>query len=234
MIASWLPRCEVSLAYPGLTLAPGVYATHGHYLDLLLTVPRLESIAAAAMARLTGRGGRAASAADFEAVLAPLYALYGGLAEGTSGPALERGATLSRTVWGRVTGDDKVARLLLGRITIPAAVAVLNRLGVGPFLPELSGDELRRAGLLALGRVADVLAPGARHVIFGHTHRPGPLPGDDLAEWTTLSGTRLWNTGSWLYEAAFVRTSRDSPYWPGTVLTLEDEGPPRIENLLPG
>ena len=233
LIASWLPRCEVSLAYPGLTLAPGVYATHGHYLDLLLTVPRLESIAASAMARLTGRGDRAASTADFEAVLAPLYALYGGLAEGTSGPALERGATLSRTVWGRVTGDDKVARLLLGRITIPAAVAVLNRLGVGPFLPELSGDELRRAGLLALGRVADVLAPGARHVIFGHTHRPGPLPGDHAAEWVSPSGAKLVNSGNWNLELTFVADRAErSPYWPGTVVWVEPDRPPRVENAL--
>jgi hypothetical protein len=71
-------------------------------------------------------------------------------------------------------------------------------------------------------------------VIFGHTHRPGPLPGDDPAEWTSVSGSRLWNSGSWLHESAFVRTGADSPYWPGTVLTLEDEGPPRIENVLSG
>ena len=92
-------------------------------------------------------------------------------------------------------------------MTIPGAVAALNGLGLGPFRATLTGEELRRAGLLAMARVAEVLAPGAEHVIFGHTHRPGPLPGDEQAEWTTLSGTRLWNTGSWLYESAFV-TSR--------------------------
>jgi hypothetical protein len=69
-------------------------------------------------------------------------------------------------------------------------------------------------------------------VIFGHTHRPGPLPGDEQAEWITLSGARLWNTGSWLYEGALITTGSDSPYWPGTVLMLEDEGPPRLENVL--
>jgi hypothetical protein len=85
-----------------------------------------------------------------------------------------------------------------------------------------------------MARVAEVLAPRAEHVIFGHTHRPGPLPGDEQAEWTTLSGMRLWNTGSWLYESAFLTRGQESPYWPGTVLTLEDEGPPRIENVLAG
>ena len=46
-----MPDVELTLAYPGLRLRPDVYATHGHYLDLHLTVPRLESIAASAMGR---------------------------------------------------------------------------------------------------------------------------------------------------------------------------------------
>jgi hypothetical protein len=235
VIASWMAMCEVTLAYPGLNLAPGVYATHGHYLDLHLTVPRLESIAASAMSRLTGRGVRCASADDFEAVLAPLYGFYAGLAQGASPEALQRGATLSRSVWGRATGNGRLGRLLLGRVTIPAAVAALNRLRVGPFSPELTGPELRRAGLLAMGRVAQVLAPEAEHVVFGHTHRPGPLAGDDWREWLSPSGARLWNSGSWYFEPAFVSTRAErSPYWPGTVLWLEAGVPPLIENGLRG
>ena len=71
-----------------------------------------------------------------------------------------------------------------------------------------------------MGRVADVLAPSAEHVIFGHTHRPGPLAGDDAAEWTALSGTHLHNSGSWYLEPAFVRDRQEqSPYWPGSVVT---------------
>jgi hypothetical protein len=111
-------------------------------------------------------------------------------------------------------------------------VLALNRLGFGPFRAELTGEELRRSGLLAMGRVADALAPGAKHVIFGHTHRPGPLPGDELAEWTTLAGARLWNSGSWFFESVLTSGARDSPYWPGTVLWLDDDGPPRLENEL--
>ena len=234
-IAASLPGAELTLAYPGLWLRPDVYATHGHYLDLQLTVPRLESIAASAMARITGRGSDPRSAADYEAVLAPLYGFYGGLAQGASTAALERGGTMSRSVWSRATGDGAVARILIGRITIPGAVVALNRLGLGPFKPQLSGDELRRAGLLAMGRVAEALAPGAEHVLFAHTHRPGPLPGDEDAEWTTLSGTRLWNTGSWYIEPALMSQAAErSPYWPGTVMWLDDSGPPRIENALRG
>jgi predicted phosphodiesterase len=234
-IAAWMPATEISLAYPGITLERGVYATHGHYLDLHLTVPRLESIAASAMGRVTGRGVACRSADDYEAVLAPLYGFYGGLAQGASTATLRRGAGLSRSVWTRVTGNGRVTRLLLGRVTIPGAVAALNRLGLGPFKPELSGPELRRAGLLAMGRVAEVLAPGSEHVVSGHTHRPGPLPGDDRVEWATLSGTRLWNSGSWYLETAFVSdTDEASPYWPGTVLWVEPGNAPRIENALRG
>jgi predicted phosphodiesterase len=240
-LASWMPEVEFSLAYPGLHLRTDVYATHGHYLDLHLTVPRLESIAASAMGRITGLGKATSSAADYETILAPMYAFYSGLAQGASAKALARGGSLSRDVWQRVSDDGAspgagavATRFLLGRVTIPGAVAALNGLGLGPFRATLTGEELRRSGLLAMARVAEVLAPGAEHVVFGHTHRPGPLPRDDMAEWTTLSGTRLWNSGSWLHEAAFLRTGRDSPYWPGTVLTIEDEGPPRLENVLGG
>jgi hypothetical protein len=142
---------------------------------------------------------------------------------------------MSRSVWSRVTGDGAVARILLGRITIPGAVAALNRLGLGPFNPELSGEELRRAGLLAMGRVAGALAPGAEHLLFAHTHRPGPLDGDEEAEWTTLSGTRLCNIGSWYIEPALIASRAErSPYWPGTIAWVEDTGPPRLENALRG
>jgi predicted phosphodiesterase len=234
-IARWMPRTEVALAYPGTWLEPGVYATHGHYLDLHLTVPRIESIAASAMGRMAGRGGDCRSADDYEVLLAPLYGFYAGLAQGASTAALQRAGGMSRSIWSRVTGDGTVARVLLGRVTIPGAVAALNRLGLGPFKPELTGPELRRAGLLAMSRVAEVLAPNADHVVFGHTHRPGPLRGDDQPEWTTLSGTRLWNCGSWYLEPAFVsRTAEDSPYWPGTVLWVEAGEPPRLDNRLRG
>jgi hypothetical protein len=187
------------------------------------------------MARLTGRGLEPAGADDFEAILAPLYGFYAGLAQGASAAALKRRSGMSRKVWSQATGNGRIDRVLLGRITIPAAVAGLNRLKLGPFSPELTGAELRRAGLLAMGRVAEVLAPGAEHVVFGHTHRPGPLPGDDRAEWLTLSGIRLWNSGSWFFEPAFVSERAErSPYWPGTVLWVESGGPPRVDNALRG
>jgi predicted phosphodiesterase len=290
-IAEWMPESRVTLAYPGLRLRDDVYATHGHYLDLHLTIPRLESIAASAMGRITKLGQEADSAADYETILAPLYAFYAGLAQGASAAALAGGSSFSRRVWqwasdGRgaespdagdpaagaeagtpqpsgarpgaeagtphplgarpgateagsaVTARERASaaatRFLLGRVTIPGAVAALNVLGLGPFRATLTGEELRRSGLDAMARVAETLAPGAPHVIFGHTHRPGPLARDDVTEWTTPSGTKLWNSGSWLHEGAFVRAAKDSPYLPGTVLTVEDDGPPQVRNPLTG
>jgi hypothetical protein len=180
-----------------------------------------------------GQGRACRTAADYESVLAPMYAFLAGLAQGASPAVLERSGRASRSVWQRVNGNDPLGRVLLGQVTIPGAVAVLNRIGLGPFKAELTGDELRRSGLLAMAWVAEGLAPDAQHVVFGHTHRSGPLPTDDLTEWATATGTRLWNSGNWFYEPAFLRSADEpSPYSPGTVLLLEESGPPRVENVL--
>jgi predicted phosphodiesterase len=232
-LAERMPRTEVTVAYPGLRLRPDVYATHGHYIDVELTVPRLECIAASTMARLTGRGEGCRTPGDYEAVLAPLYAFYYHLVQGRTGRPLHGSSRLSRSVWGSANGAQggTVARLLLGRITIPGAVAILNRAGLGPFGADISGAELRRAGLRAMAEVVTNLGVEADHVIFGHTHRPGPLLGDNEG-WSLANGTRLWNTGSWLYESVFLDRNRDSSYWPGTVIYLEDQGPPEVTNSL--
>ena len=115
----------------------------------------------------------------------------------------------------------------------PLAVAVLNRAGLGPLRSEVSGPELRRAGLLAMGEVAARLELGDAHVVFGHTHRPGPLPGDDRNEWLGRSGARLVNCGSWTYAGIFLgESAADSPYWPGAAVLVEDSGAPQVLQLL--
>jgi predicted phosphodiesterase len=236
-IAEWMPDTELSLSYPGLRLRPDVYAIHGHYLDLHLTIPRLEALAASLLGRITGRGRGCSSTGDYEAVLSPMYGLYHSLAQAASPEALERAGGLTRAVWSRASpgGSGRpLGRFLLGRVTIPGAVAVINRIGLGPFSPVISGEELRRSGLRAMCAVTDSLEIDAEHVIFGHTHRPGPLPGDDPAEWTRPGGGRLWNCGSWFHETSFLARGEASPYWPGSVIRLDDEGPPRVENALRG
>ena len=64
-------------------------------------------------------------------------------------------------------------------------------------------------------------------MIWGHSHRAGPWPADDAAEWVTPGGTRILNTGSWVYQRHFLSEAPgDSPYWPGTAVVLDDGEPP--------
>jgi hypothetical protein len=111
-------------------------------------------------------------------------------------------------------------------VALPAFVAGLNRVGLGPLKPDLSAVELRRAGLRGMAAVVDRLGVEASHVIFGHTHRSGPHPGD--TGWGPLI-----NTGSWIHEPAFLGGSpKDSPYWPGHVALVPDSGPPELVTVV--
>jgi hypothetical protein len=115
----------------------------------------------------------------------------------------------------------------------PLAVAALNRAGLGPLRPDISTAELRHAGLRGMGEVAARLDLGAAHVIFGHTHRAGPLPGDATQEWTTPSGARLLNSGCWTYDSYFLTAKPgESPYWPGGCVLVDEDGPPVLKRLL--
>ena len=233
-LASWMPRAEVALAYPGVFLRDDVYATHGHYLDAHLTVPRIESIAVSAVQRVVARGRAPRSVREYEAIVAPLYDFLYRRAQGAPARAIRSQSYVSRRVWERVNGGRAggLSAFLIGRVTIPGAVAVMNRIGLGPFNAEISGAELRRAGLQAMATVLSGMGIESHHVLFGHTHRPGPLPGDTEG-WTLASGMRLWNSGSWLYESALERGQGPShPYWPGTVVHVGPEGEPALSNVL--
>lgn len=235
-VAARMPRTEVLLAYPGIRLRDDVYATHGHYLDRHLTVPRMECVLASAIAHFGGVGqnGGPPTPDDYEAALAPIYAFaYSAVQEGDA-KALTRGGKLSRNVWSRSnpTGRRSLAGIAVGRLAIPGAVWGLNRMGLGPFRPDITPVELRRAGLRAMADVVRSLGIEADHVVFGHTHRPGPLEGDG-EEWQLPGGTQLTNTGSWLYESVFIRgDGASNPYWPGSITWLRDDGPPEVTNVL--
>ena len=243
----------MTLAYPGLRLRPDVYATHGHYLDLHLTVPRLESIAASAMGRLTKLGRTVESAADYETILGPMYAFYAGLAQGASARALARGSSFSRTVWKRAS-DGRAPDMPPGIRPRPPPAGPA-RAGPARTRPRAARcharpRDRRRDALPA--RAGDHPGRGRRaqrarpRPLPRHAHRRGAAPlgprghgpgggragarrgarrlrphppagaaaADDLAEWTTPSGTRLWNSGSWLHEGAFLRTGREAPTGP--------------------
>ena len=235
-VAELMPRSEVTLAYPGIHLREDVFATHGHYLDAHLTVPRLECIVAGAIGRIVGQRGDSelSSPAAYEATLAPLYAFAHAVVQTSPLRTATKGGTLSRSVWRQSNpGERRSLRgWALGGVAIPAAVGALNRTGIGPFRADISAVELRRAGLRAMGQVVAGMGIGAHHVIFGHTHRAGPLPGE-VEGWWLRGGARLTNTGSWIYEPVFA-PSQDgrNPYWPGHVAYVRDEGPPELVGLL--
>ncbi|HWH11899.1 MAG TPA: metallophosphoesterase [Solirubrobacteraceae bacterium] len=233
------PRTSLEVAHPGVWLREDVYAMHGNYLDRHVTVPSLERIGIGAMSRLIGSTtGRESSPDDYEALTAPIYAWVQAVSQ--SGPdgggLLEGGASASvrvrRALLGGGGGLDG-ARARFMAAAFPVIIAALNRAGVGPLRGDLSGAALRRSSLEAMALVCERLALGAAHVIFGHTHRAGQLPGDGLTEWTTPSGARLHNCGCWVFET-YLMTHVDggSPYWPGGCVVLDDEGPPRLLRLL--
>ena len=245
-LAAWLaPRgsdVQLDVAYPGCWLREDVYAIHGHYSDRHATVPMFERLGAGAMARLAGEGaGGPQSAEDYEAILGPMYAWLDAIAQ-TGGPRLGAGsatgtsASASRLAGTGGRGDRRrgVRRRVLAA-AFPAVVAALNRAGLGPLSTDLSSAGLRRARLAAVGEVLLRLGVQAPHVVFGHTHRAGPLPADDPAEWRTVTGSTLTNVGSWVHEAAFVGNDASaSPYRPGFAATVESDPahPPALTNLL--
>jgi hypothetical protein len=124
-------------------------------------------------------------------------------------------------------------RRRLAVAAFPVLIAALNRTPLGPLHADISGHELRRAALRGFGEVVRRLAVPAHHVIFGHTHRAGPLPDDDPAEWQASTGARLINSGSWVLEPSFLGADPgSSPYRPGFVVSLEHDQPPQLRNLL--
>ncbi len=244
-LAEWASPARVRVAYPGLWVRPDAYATHGHYLDCHLTVPTLERLSIGVMSRVLGRPPASlADVADYEALLSPPLAWRDAVARsGRTGSALNGTTTVG--AWRALRGDGhrQGARAELRRRALVAGfqltVAGLNRAGVGPLRADLSSDALRRAGLEAMAEVALHLGLGDAYLIFGHTHRAGPLPGDSAAEWhpgnagTASSAVRLVNAGCWTYAPIFLTSEPgESPYWPGTCVRLEDSGPPLLEHML--
>ena len=221
-IAEALRPARVRASYPGVWLRPDVYATHGHYLDRHITVPLLERLGAGVIDRLRFRD-------DYEAVLAPMYDLINRVAEKGRGT----GVGLQGRVWHGLEGGRRRRGPNRPRTFLRLAVGLLNRMGLGPLSPDLSGSELRRAGLRAFDEVLRRLDVPAEHVIFGHTHRAGPLRGDERSEWVASTGAKLVNSGSWVHSREFTgRRPHLSPYRAGFAVVVDEHGPPEVINLL--
>jgi hypothetical protein len=227
---------ELRFAYPGIWLRDDVYAIHGHYSDVHATVPTFERLAAGTMARYVARlPEHGATADDYEAVLSPLYAWLHALTQRADHTVVSAGSNSSASTYEKLTakGRHKRPRTLALGVGYRAAVFALNRAGLGPLEASLSPSALRSGYLSGIRAVIERLDIRARHVIWGHSHRSGPWPGDDRAEWTAATGARILNTGSWVYQPHFLSPRPNgSPYWPGTAVLVDDDGPPRLVRLL--
>jgi hypothetical protein len=236
-VAGWLGAggATVTVAYPGVWLRDDVYATHGHYLDPHGTVPTFERLAAGVMSRLSGAVPDPATAEDYERVLAPLYAWTNSAAQRAGSEGLGAGAGKAGQAYALLAGGDghRPIRARVLTTVFPLGIRGINLLGLGPVSSDLSGDALRRNALDAIGTVIGRLGIEAEHVVFGHSHRTGPLPDDDVTEWRTPTGTWLHNTGSWVREPAFFAgdDGAANPYWPGGAIVVEDRGAPQLLRL---
>lgn len=235
-VARHLRPAVVRGAYPGVWIRQDIYAFHGHYADRHTTVPMLERLAVGATARVTREPpGGPRRAEDYEAVLAPVYAWIDSVAENASPDGRQRSHGASAHAWGALSGPRRGQGLRRGalRVGFPALIAALNRAGIGPLRADISTAALRRAALAATADTLARLGVGAEHVIFGHTHRAGPLPGEDASEFSTTGGGRLLNTGSWVHEPRFLGPRPQlSPYRPGFAVSVGADGPPELLNLL--
>jgi hypothetical protein len=235
-IEDWLGEARLEIAYPGIWLRDDVYATHGHYMDCHMTLPRLECVAAAAVMRAFSEVSRPATAADYERVLRPVYGFSYALAQA----GLARRATRpSERVWRMISASrngagGRARRRAIAAAAgagIPATVWALNRALRSGFSADLSSTAITRSGIEAARQMCERLGLCDVHVLTGHTHRGGPWRGEP--EWALSGGGRLHNTGSWVFATAFHHPGTPpGPYWPGTVAWVEDDAPPRLVRLL--
>lgn len=241
-----MPDAKLRIQYPGVWLRKDIYATHGHYLDRHLTIPTFERLGLALVERTLGlspSGDDPLAPPDvessdepeeYESVAAPVFAFLFALAQAGAG-ANHPGGTPTKRIWDSLTGGGsrsaKLRGWLLGSVALPGAVGVANRLGLGPVRADLSPNAITRAGVDAMSEVVERLQIDAKWVLFGHTHRRGPLTEEE--PWVTKNGATLLNTGSWVHSPSLLRSSsRGSAYWPGTVAVIEDDGEPELLHLL--
>jgi predicted phosphodiesterase len=236
-IAERVRPAELSLAYPGLRIRDDVWVTHGHYLDCHVAIPTIECLSAAATMRMVGGIPEHAVPDDYERAIGPIYGFSWGFAQ-SRGPARLGGrARPSAAAWRRLSGNGstRVANRFLGSVAFPLAARGLGRALGRHFDSDISIENISRAGLAAMRETLRRLGVEADHVIFGHTHRPGPIDRDDRTDWALEDGPRLHCTGSWTWSPGLCGPSAEqSVFWPGTVVWVGDEGPPERRELLHG
>jgi Calcineurin-like phosphoesterase len=236
-IAAAFAPARLRIAYPGIWLRDDVYATHGHYMDVHLTLPRAECVAVALIRRIAGELPDEATPADYERLLRPVYGLSFGAAQSMwrRPPARDRGP--SEAAWEILVGERadrsraRRARARAARAAFPLAVAGVNRLLHADFDADISGEAIFHSGVAGGTEMARRLGVDAGHVITGHTHRGGPRV--EEGPWGLPGGGELHNTGNWVFSTPLHNPGEPpNSYWPGTVTWVEDSGPPRRVELL--
>jgi predicted phosphodiesterase len=203
-LGEWLSPARVSVSYPGVWLADGLYATHGHYLDVHLRPVSSYGIARGNLRR-------------------PVHQRVDPFAYERA----RRRPPQPRTRSGLVASRARSA------ITTEIKERVL-RPPLAPLTSALLRAQMHHASLPAIARVIARLGIHAETVVFGHVHRLGPLPDDPVGLWRGLDGhQRLFNSGAWLYEPLLVTGARPPhPHWPGGAIALEPGQEPRPVGLL--
>ena len=216
-VASWLAPSRLRVHYPGVWLAPGVWATHGHYLDRHLLPETAFGVTRGLLGRVPRPG---ALPIDYE------------LAGGPSLTRLE--ALLIKALPRPLAALAEDVAELIRASTMPQGPRRLLRPGMARLTASVLGAQMRLASLPALSHVVGRLGVDADWVLFGHVHRLGPLPDDLQTRWQGPQGRpRLLNTGSWVYEPLLVHNATaPHPYWPGGAVILEEGRAPRTVGLL--
>jgi UDP-2,3-diacylglucosamine pyrophosphatase LpxH len=256
------PGVDVEFAYSYVVLptaAGPALAMHGQYLDLHLASPAERLLALVEQALTAYRLETPRPGFDlYEAVLRPQNELLYWIGQSPAG------AQVQSEIWRRLRGDNRhVPRGLLARLrriavrrALRAAEALAGAAARQITDRVLKGDVTNVSPARATGVAEGIQAfmdslyalqedlfaaeqwtvPPA-YVIFGHTHRPGPLPGTDApAQWrASWSGheVEVLNAGSWLYdvERALTQEYYDTR-WPGTLVLIPDGEAPRVVSIL--
>lgn len=233
---------RVRVAYPAAWLvAPpaegpgGVLVMHGHYVDALWRMPTFERLSAGLAARSHGVTiDELGVPEDFERLLAPGYGWMDALADHAAGTRVGASQRASAGVWERLNDRGSWSGRGL-RVAVPRVVAALRRAGIDGLEDRLTPETLRIAGLKGMDRVAGALGVRPAHLVVGHTHRAGPLPGDAAWEWRLQHGGGLLNSGSWVHSVAAPGGTEPvpaSPYWPGRAVRIAEDGVPRLASLM--
>jgi predicted phosphodiesterase len=228
-----------------------IFLIHGHYLDLHIDAApaRLLTLLQASIAA-AGQSVDALSPDLYEAILRPQYELLHWIGQSPGGGQIQsriyerlRGGAPPSTRLSQIRQAAlRGAASFGGKVGIALAETIAGRLikgGLSLTSParEAQAEETILAFSLSLEALEPYLPTGVRYVIFGHTHRPGPLEEIDNPERWVVNmhgqATQVFNSGSWLYDSGKARRPDYRPQrWPGTFILIPDRGQPRLVEVL--